>query len=445
MEIHHVPLKDIIVEGRAREDFGEVGELAQSIRTLGLLQPIVLENNNELRAGERRFRAMQLLGWTEAPCVFLHELSEVDRLRVELEENSKRKNLTWQEEIGIVTRLHKLMKEQNPTLTNETIAERLNISPSKLQKDLSIASAMKDNPDVGKEKTAVDAFRRTQRIRENALRKLEASMLGELDLSNLVVGEENGEGEPKREKKTGGEPIREIPKLFTHQSCTIMNMDCLEGIKTLHDESVDLLITDFPFGVDLDKNADFERSWEEVYQDKPDQLLETLLPQLAEQYARVLKTGAHFYIFYPSIYEHRFRTTLGEHLTIQNVPLIWNKRFGGTTFSPYTRYAPNFEPILFGSKGPFKETRKLSEPGYCVLNYDSLAGGKKGHPAEKPLDLIIYLVSQSSVEGELVLDTFSGSGSTARACQRMGRKAIAFELSQHWYEKSILRLQGGID
>lgn len=63
------------------------------------------------------------------------------------------------------------------------------------------------------------------------------------------------------------------------------------------------------------------------------------------------------------------------------------------------------------------------------------------HPTQKPIPLIKRLINASSNEGDLVLDPFGGSGSTAISCLTLNRKYISIELDEKYYEESIKRLQ----
>jgi DNA modification methylase len=62
------------------------------------------------------------------------------------------------------------------------------------------------------------------------------------------------------------------------------------------------------------------------------------------------------------------------------------------------------------------------------------------HPTQKPLDLISELIKKHSNEGDLVLDCFSGSGTTAAACIQTNRNFIGCEISEEYYKKSVERL-----
>lgn len=417
MNIRLIPIGDINEGERARVDYGEVGDLANSIREKGLMHPIVIDSNMNLIAGGRRFRAHQLLKMELIPCHIFSDLNELQRAELELEENSKRKDFSWQEEVKLTEKLVRLRKEQDPSLTMKEHFLGDDIGAKTIQRNLFLARMGELHPEILLEKDKANAMRKAERIQEGKIRK-------------LLVQASNGESMTP----SGDNSIRE----FSSNGVTLRNQDCLEGIRSLPNESIDLIITDFPFGVDLDKNAEFKKNgWDQVYSDDTQNLLSVLLPGLASEFQRVLKEGGHFYIFYPSIHHNAFDSELRKYFTLQHVPLIWNKRTGGVSFAPYRVYAPNYEPILYGWKG---ESRKLKAPGYCVLNFDNLHGGEKTHPAEKPLELLCYLIDQSSIEGEVVLETFSGSGVTLEACLRMNRKGIGFELSPKWYELGVERL-----
>ena len=90
----------------------------------------------------------------------------------------------------------------------------------------------------------------------------------------------------------------------------------------------------------------------------------------------------------------------------------------------------DYEPILFAWK---LTSRKLLTPGRCTLDYKRV-GSNKLHPCEKPLDLLEYLVSQSALAGEVVLDPFAGSGSTVVAALNRGCKVTGIEQEDRWFD-----------
>jgi ParB family chromosome partitioning protein len=89
-----VPITDIHIGERDRTDLGNIAELADSIKAVGLLHPIVITADGELVAGGRRLAAVQSLGWTETPVTVVDLTNASDVLRAELEENTCRKSLS---------------------------------------------------------------------------------------------------------------------------------------------------------------------------------------------------------------------------------------------------------------------------------------------------------------------------------------------------------------
>lgn len=103
-----VQIKDIKIKKRVRKDLGNLEDLKDSLRIYGLLNPITLNGKYELIAGERRLQAARQLGWTSIQANILTNLSEVDQLEMELEENNQRKEFTDEELLEGYKRLQRL-------------------------------------------------------------------------------------------------------------------------------------------------------------------------------------------------------------------------------------------------------------------------------------------------------------------------------------------------
>ena len=103
-----VQIKDIKIRKRVRKDLGNLEDLKDSLRTYGLLNPITLNGKYELIAGERRLQAAIQLGWTSIQANIIENISDVDQLEMEIEENNQRKEFTDDELLGGYKRLEKL-------------------------------------------------------------------------------------------------------------------------------------------------------------------------------------------------------------------------------------------------------------------------------------------------------------------------------------------------
>src|SRR5687767_12155867 len=99
-------VSSIIVDraGRQRRELRDIDKLAESIQRIGLIQPIVITGDGVLVAGERRLTAVRQLGWTHISVQFVEDLSDYELQCIELEENVKRENLPWQDEVSALER-----------------------------------------------------------------------------------------------------------------------------------------------------------------------------------------------------------------------------------------------------------------------------------------------------------------------------------------------------
>ncbi len=103
-----VKIEDIKIKKRVRQNLGDMDALKESLRMYGLLNPITLNANNELIAGERRLQAAKALGWTNINAVVLSNITPAEQLELELEENNQRKEFTKEELLEGYRRLEKL-------------------------------------------------------------------------------------------------------------------------------------------------------------------------------------------------------------------------------------------------------------------------------------------------------------------------------------------------
>jgi len=209
----------------------------------------------------------------------------------------------------------------------------------------------------------------------------------------------------------------------------IYNMDCLEGLKQLEDKSVDLIVTDPPYGMNFQSSHRKEKH----IKIKNDNNLEWL-DDLFFQLNRILKDNSLCYCFCSFHNIEKFMINIKKYINIKNI-LIWVKN--NTSMGDLAGdYAPKYEFIIFISKG-----RKIlnGKRDSNILKFSKTKN--EHHPTEKPLNLIKYLISKSSKEGDIVLDCFMGSGTTAVACKELGRNYIGFELEKKYCDIAEARLK----
>lgn len=199
-------------------------------------------------------------------------------------------------------------------------------------------------------------------------------------------------------------------------------MECLEGIKKLSPDSVDLILTDPPYGLNK----------EGIKNDSDLSLFYSILPECN----RVLKKDSFFITFFstkflPELFKNNPFTYYWQ--TILYCPNgSVRSSIGYTKFMSVVIFKKGNPKIKKSNKDIFVDTpgRKV-EPEEGYIN----------HPTPKPTKFIKELLEMFSKEGDLVLDPFIGSGSTAVACQDINRNFIGFEINKEYYELANKRLK----
>lgn len=185
--------------------------------------------------------------------------------------------------------------------------------------------------------------------------------------------------------------------------------DCFEIMPKIPSESIDLVLTDPPYGIDYQSNRRVARKKLPKFAGDVDL---SWLPRFAEQIDRILKPDRHFYCFtrfdtYPIFYQ-----VISSRFKVKNC-LIWVKNNHGSG-DLRGAYAPQSEMIIFAAKGK----RELFGPRESdVLQYDNVPSAFRAHATQKPVDLLRLLIEKSTVPGEIVVDPFAGTGSTGLACK----------------------------
>jgi len=103
-----IPVNEIIVKKRIRQDLGDLSKLMESIRTHGQINPVLINSKRELIAGQRRLEAIKRLGWKNIEVHITDVNSEADEVELEIDENLHRRNLSAVELADGISRLDKL-------------------------------------------------------------------------------------------------------------------------------------------------------------------------------------------------------------------------------------------------------------------------------------------------------------------------------------------------
>lgn len=209
----------------------------------------------------------------------------------------------------------------------------------------------------------------------------------------------------------------------------VFNEDCLNGIKRIDDKSIDLVLTDIPYGINFQSSRRKEKHLK-IQND----IDVNWFPDWIKEIDRVSKDDAHLYIFCSHHKVDFFKSEIEKFRKVKNI-LIWEKNNHGSG-DLLGDYAPKYEMVLFCSNGD-KKLNGGRDSNIIKANRTQ----NNLHPTEKPIDLMEYFISKSSIENDLVLDTFAGSGSTLVACKNTKRNFIGFEIEKSYIDTINKRLQ----
>lgn len=238
----------------------------------------------------------------------------------------------------------------------------------------------------------------------------------------------------------------------------LMHGDCLEKMKKIPDNSIDMVLTDPPYGLTAckwDTVIDFELIWSEVM--------------------RVCKAPAGILLFGVEPFSSHVRLS---NKKMYKYDWVWEKdngsNFLNTPYQPFKVYEHihvfSSMASSYSKKGtmsyypqkskgkPYRATRKSSNmefhsdtAGYTTVNNGdrhprnilryNLERGL--HPTQKPVPLLEYLIKTYTLEGETVLDFTMGSGSTGVACRNLNRNFIGIELDKEYFKIAKERITNG--
>lgn len=202
--------------------------------------------------------------------------------------------------------------------------------------------------------------------------------------------------------------------------------DCLELMKEIPDNSIDCVLTDIPYN-ECNRAGNRLRNLDKSKADIGDFDLEELTSLLCD------KTKGSIYMFCGINQVSEIRKTMTAR-GISTRVIVWEK----TNPSPMNGdviWLSGIELCVFGKK------KGATFNYHCrntVLRYP--CGSGKVHPTQKPINLFRELILASTKEGDVILDPFIGSGTTAIACIREKRHYIGFELNKEYYENAQNRI-----
>lgn len=430
-----IPLESLYIPAnRQRQLFAEkpLSDLCTSILSKGLMHPPVVKpvntvNGNgqafELVAGERRWKAIknlysngfsfhcdgELVPAGQIPVISLSDLGAFGFREAELEENTIREALTWQEQSAAIAELHALRTEQAAAAgTKQTIAatatelkndgtEAKGYQQTVVSDALILANHL-DDPEVQKAKSAKDALKIVRRKAEVAHRAMLASQF---------------------DKQTS-----------VHH---LVHSDSLEYLLGYESDTFDCILTDPPYGVGANTFST-QASTGHNYQDDQ-QYADRCYETLAKEGFRICKSVATLYAFCDIRQWSNIALTFEIYgWNVWSTPLIWVKSTG---MLPVPNLGPRrtYEAILMATKGEPQFRKVGAGDAIIIPSSDEL-----DHGAQKPVALFAELLTRSTLPGNKVLDPFVGSGTIFPAANQCKVIAYGVEKVKENYDLALSRM-----
>ncbi|MBR3676185.1 MAG: site-specific DNA-methyltransferase [Alphaproteobacteria bacterium] len=208
----------------------------------------------------------------------------------------------------------------------------------------------------------------------------------------------------------------------------IINADCLTVLKQLPDKSIDLILTDPPYGINVSKS---------VYNVEAGQKRSHNAKAVAGTYKHADWDSAipakEYFDEMERVAKHRIifgGNYFTEYLKPSSGWIFWDKNNGSNDFGDGELAWTDFN----------KAIRKYQYTWNGMLQQDMKNKEVRIHPTQKPVGLLMQILRDYSDAGWLVMDPFSGSGSTAIACERWGLPFICVERDIDYYKASVERL-----
>lgn len=451
--IELVPIDSIVIKARQRKISGEeldkhVTKLARSIQRAGLIHPITLEDDsNELVAGFCRTMAFMKLGQDRIPARRRSQLTDLQKKVLEIEENVQRLGLEWWEKAAAIAEIDALQRELNPEGWNQRMtAEMVGESQATVSQSVQLIEEIKTNPKMVKDhKTLVGALAAIKTKKQLAKRKETIEM-------------------------TNAGKIKTFP-------AKILEGDAAELIKQQPDEEFDAIITNFPFGIDLQY-----KSGKIPYHDEEKYII-SLVQEVVKESYRVLKDDSWFVGFFDLrkiTYSNSQKTFFDQSLFLINeatrkglftkeildgifqlgvdamgltfwleragfryvtlMPAVWvkpNKR-QGIIGDPKKGMIVAYEAFVFATKG---DAALLKQGLQNIFIYDTPTVSERVHEVQMSEDLCTQLVSMVALGGSKILDPFAGSGAVGLGALNNQCQFTGFELDPEKASNGNMLLQ----
>jgi ParB family chromosome partitioning protein len=401
-----IAIASVIVnrDERQRKNLDHIEELAASIKENGLINPIVITRDGILVAGERRLTAHKMLGYEFISAQFIDDLEPLQLHLIELEENVRRDDLSWQDHVNAVATYHTLKLQSEPKWSQDQTADALNMSKTHVSRHLMVKQAMDEGvPEVRDAQKLSVAANFAQRLQERR--------------KTAVLRELRQESQPAPAKSADEPELNlEAPSI---QSVTryaeILNTNFTDWAKEVRDQPYNLVHCDFPYGINAgDTSGQSGAKTMGGYDDKPEVYF-NLLKTLVTMQDRFIAPSAHLIFWYSmKFYGDTVQILREAGWRVDDFPLVW-LRSDNSGIIPDPNRGPRrvYETALFCVRGD----RKVVKP---IGNAVAAATTKNFHMSEKPTLMLEHFFRMVVDETTVMLDPTCGSGNAVKVAEALG-------------------------
>jgi hypothetical protein len=447
-----LPLDLVDLGQRGRTTYDNIDELAESIRQVGLINPIVLEPQPDgrwlVRAGGRRLHAIKDLGLT----TLFHSVSSdpdrpgflvanvaADELRgllIELAENHDREDIAWMDDLKLIHRAFSLWERERHAAGEVALARQFGaLSKVKFQ-DIAYIKIIYDDVVARPERYAEcaslrAAYRTFLKITAEELAKVAATKsLTKIPLERPVV--------VANQSELPFDQPEESPPLIVEVSKTVLHTNGIDFLDSCEPETFDHIVTDPDYAVDLGRlEANSSSAAEGVYQSS----VESSLGDLERFLSVAFRVTRSFCVFWYDLDHHeklqRLATAIGWR--VQRWPLIWHKTDFRSNGAPQHNFCKNIEYAMVLRKPSAVLSRVQTSSLFSTSG--TAAQREFGHPFAKPRDLWTWIYTAIAIKGQSVIDPFAGRGSAPTAALLYGLRPFACEINDAHYPDLVLNMQ----
>lgn len=448
------PFEITIGERQRTQAHGNIPQLAKSIAANGQIEPIAVTKDGDeyiLIAGLARLLACQLLSPDREDPLHVRaelweDLDETQRFEIELEEDIQRTDRHWADRAIAEKKLFELKcKKHGDAYTQEDYALELGTNQATVSLNLQVAELLVNIPDLRLLSSRNEAIKSLKKVKIEILQQEKARRYDERgpeDPSNVMLPGDT----TTVEVASAGDPKSVTPDVdaWFDEMKRVTCGDTRDTIKRFKDLTLDLIVTDTPFGIELVNQKKVQEAaasemdallYGEDTREEYFALMETVVPE----FFRILKEDSHLWIFF-GIEHYQFIIQLleGVGFKVDKIPYIWHKTHcAGQTNAPEFYGGRVYETFLFARKGALQLVRQ-GAPN--VLAYDPISPQEKIHITEKPEALMHDILGRSGSAGTRMYDPFYGVGSCLTAAKRLKMEYYGNDREPYYQEITCRKL-----